>query len=102
MQPLTGVKVLDLTRLLPGPFATLILGDLGAQVDKFEVMSGGDYLRHFPPRIGDQSSMFLALNCNKRSAVIDLKKPAARDAFLAMAKRYDVVIEQFRPGVLDR
>jgi len=102
MQPLRGVKVLDLTRLLPGPFATLILGDLGAQVDKIEDMSGGDYLRHFPPHIGDQSSMFLALNRNKRSAVIDLKRPAARDAFLAMAKSYDVVIEQFRPGVLDR
>ncbi len=102
MQPLKGVKVLDLSRLLPGPYASLILGDLGAQVDKVEDMSGGDYLRHMPPHIGDQSSIFLSLNRNKRSACIDLKKPAAKAAFLTLASHYDVLLEQFRPGVLDR
>ena len=102
MSALQGIKVLDLSRLLPGPFGSMVLGDLGAQVDKIEDTSGGDYLRHMPPLIGDHASMFLTLNRNKRSAVIDLKKPAARDAFLAMVKHYDVVLEQFRPGVLDR
>ena len=102
MQPLRGVKVLDLSRLLPGPFASLILADLGAQVDKVEDLNGGDYLRHFPPQIGDQSGAFLALNRGKRSACLDLKKPRAQGAFLKMVERYDVVLEQFRPGVLDR
>ena len=103
--PLGDVKVLDLTRLLPGPFASLVLADMGAAVDKIEDLSGGDYLRHMPPQIGGpngQSGMFLALNRNKRSACLDLKKPSARDALLAMVTHYDVLFEQFRPGVLDR
>jgi crotonobetainyl-CoA:carnitine CoA-transferase CaiB-like acyl-CoA transferase len=100
--PLDGIKVLDLSRLLPGPFASLLLADMGATVDKVEDPGGGDYLRHMPPQIEGTSSIFLALNRGKRSAVIDLKKPAARDLFLRMVARYDVVLEQFRPGVLDR
>jgi crotonobetainyl-CoA:carnitine CoA-transferase CaiB-like acyl-CoA transferase len=99
---LKGIKVLDLSRLLPGPFASLILADLGAQVDKIEDLGGGDYLRHMPPLVGDQSSIFLSINRNKRSACIDLKKPAAQAAFRAMALSYDVILDQFRPGVLDR
>lgn len=112
MTPLAGVRVLDLSRLLPGPYATLVLADLGAQVDKIEDTAGGDYLRIMPPTVkgggtGDQiadatSSIFLALNRNKRSAVIDLKKPEAKDAFLRMIKTYDVLLETFRPGVLAR
>jgi alpha-methylacyl-CoA racemase len=102
MKSLAGIKVLDWTRLLPGPFATMVLGDLGAQVDKLEDLQGADYLRHIPPLLGDTSSMFLALNRNKRSACLDLKKPSARDAFLALARHYDVLVEQFRPGVLER
>ncbi len=102
MQPLAGVKVLDLSRLLPGPLASLVLGDLGAQVDKIEDAQGGDYLRHMPPQIGDTSSVFLAINRNKRSAVLDLKKPRGKEAFLRLVRGYDVLLEQFRPGVLDR
>lgn len=102
MQPLVGVKVLDLSRLLPGPLASLVLADLGAQVDKIEDAQGGDYLRVMPPHVGDTSSVFLALNRNKRSAVIDLKKPAGREALLRLVRSYDVLLEQFRPGVLDR
>src|ERR1051325_1073352 len=102
MQPLTGVKVLDLSRLLPGPLASLVLGDLGAQVDKIEDAQGGDYLRHMPPQVGDTSSVFLALNRNKRSAIVDLKKPRGKDAFLRLVRGYDVLLDQFRPGVLDR
>ena len=108
MTPLAGVRVLDLSRLLPGPYATLVLADLGAQVDKIEDTAGGDYLRVMPPAIqgGEDapstSSIFLALNRNKRSAVIDLKKPEAKAAFLRLIETYDVLLETFRPGVLDR
>ncbi len=106
MLPLTGLKVLDLSRLLPGPFASLVLADLGAQVDKVEDLEAGDYLRHMPPQVGAgadaQSAMFLALNRNKRSACLDLKKPAAQAALKQMVKHYDVVLEQFRPGVMAR
>ncbi len=101
-QPLAGIKVLDLSRLLPGPLASLVLADLGAQVDKIEDSAGGDYLRVMPPHIGGTSSAFLALNRNKRSAVLDLKKPKAKEALLRLVRSYDVVLEQFRPGVLDR
>ena len=104
--PLSGIKVLDLSRLLPGPLASLVLADLGADVDKVEDTSGGDYLRVMPPQSGSgaeaTSSIFLALNRNKRSAVIDLKKPKGKEALLRLARCYDVVLEQFRPGVLDR
>jgi alpha-methylacyl-CoA racemase len=100
-RPLEGVRVLDLTRLLPGPFATLVLGDLGAQVDKVEDIAG-DYLRHMPPLLGDTSSLFLALNRNKRSACVDLKHPAGKAMLLRLVERYDVLCEPFRPGVMDR
>lgn len=108
MLPLKGIKVLDLSRLLPGPLASLVLADLGADVDKIEDTAGGDYLRVMPPHSGTggeaeaTSSIFLALNRNKRSAVIDLKKPKGKEALLRLARGYDVVLEQFRPGVLDR
>jgi alpha-methylacyl-CoA racemase len=99
---LGDVRVLDLTRLLPGPFASLVLADLGARVDKVEDTGAGDYLRLAPPLVGDTSGLFLALNRGKRSCCLDLKKPSARDALLRMVERYDVLFEQFRPGVLDR
>jgi alpha-methylacyl-CoA racemase len=100
---LAGVRVLDLTRLLPGPFASLVLADLGASVDKVEDTGAGDYLRITPPLAGgDTSATFLALNRGKRSACLDLKKASARAALLRMVERYDVLFEQFRPGVLER
>lgn len=102
MRPLQGTRVLDLSRLLPGPFATLVLADLGATVDKIEDAGGGDYLRHMPPHAGGESVAFQMLNRGKRSAVIDLKKPAAREAVKKMVGTYDVLFDQFRPGVLDR
>jgi len=80
MRPLQGTRVLDLSRLLPGPFATLILADLGATVDKLEDTGGGDYLRHMPPQVAGQSAAFQLINRGKRSAVLDLKKPEARAA----------------------
>ncbi len=101
-RPLAGIRVLDLSRLLPGPLATSMLAELGAQVDKIEDPGGGDYLRLMPPQIGGMNAVFHALNRGKRSVVLDLKQPAARAALLRLADRYDVVVESFRPGVLDR
>ena len=107
-KPLAGIRVLDLTRLVPGPLGSLVLADLGAQVDKIEDPHGGDYLRHMPPQLGDpaaggaENAVFLALNRGKRSVVLDLKHEAGRATFERMLPRYDVLFEQFRPGVLDR
>ena len=100
--PLEGVRVLDLSRLLPGPFCTLILSDLGASVDKLEDPHVGDYLRVFPPMKNGLSGRFNAINRDKRSICLDLKKPEARDALLRLVENYDVVVESFRPGVMDR
>ncbi len=100
--PLSGVRVLDLTRLLPGPMATLVLADLGATVDKLEDPSPGDYLRHMPPMREGTSGTFHALNRDKRSVVIDLKSPAGAALLRTLIPRYDVVLEGFRPGVLAR
>ena len=102
MRPLQGTRVLDLSRLLPGPFATLVLADLGATVDKIEDAGGGDYMRHMPPHVAGESVAFQLLNRGKRSAVIDLKKPEARAAMKRIVAKYDVLFDQFRPGVLTR
>jgi alpha-methylacyl-CoA racemase len=100
--PLQGLRVLDLSRLLPGPFATMVLADLGADVVKVEEPGGGDWLRGMPPLAGGDSGAFHALNRNKRSVTIDLRKPEGAAAFLRLARRADAVVESFRPGVLDR
>lgn len=101
--PLEGVRILDLSRLLPGPYCTLLLADLGAEVVKIEDPDGGDYLRQMPPQLGDHgSALFHALNRNKTSVALDLRSPEGRDALLALVPGADVVVESFRPGVLDR
>jgi len=99
---LEGVRVLDLTRLLPGPFLTMILADLGADVVKVEEPRRGDYMRDFPPRGDGPSGRYTAVNRNKRSVTLDLKDDRERERFLRMAARADVVVESFRPGVMDR
>lgn len=99
--PLDGLKVLDLSRLLPGPYATLVLADLGATVDKVEEPTG-DYTRHMPPMKGETSALFLGLNRNKRSLTLDLKSPVGIAALKRLVKHYDVLVESFRPGVLDK
>mgnify|MGYP001586088912 CR=1 FL=1 len=101
-RPLEGVRVLDLSRLLPGPFLTMILGDLGADVVKVEDPRIGDYLRQIPPLKSDLSGRFLAVNRNKRSLALDLKTDLGRGAFLRLVERVDVVVESFRPGVMQR
>jgi crotonobetainyl-CoA:carnitine CoA-transferase CaiB-like acyl-CoA transferase len=100
--PLTGLRVLDLSRLLPGPFCTLLLADLGADVIKIEDPNGGDYVRWTPPLHGEYSAMYHTLNRNKRSVKLNLKSDAGREAFLRLAATADVVLESFRPGVMDR
>lgn len=103
MTALQGLRVLDLSRLLPGPFATQLLVDLGAEVIKIEDPQGGDYLRHMPPQLDDGTCVvFHALNRGKKSVALDLKDAASRDRFLALAQTADVVVESFRPGVLDK
>lgn len=100
--PLAGIRILDLSRLLPGPYASLILADLGATVDKVEDLAQGDYLRHVPPLVDGDSAIFHALNRNKRSVRLDLKKPEGVRVLRKLLDRADVLIEQFRPGVLAR
>lgn len=107
MQPLGDIRVLDLSRLIPGPFATLVLADMGARVDKIEEPGQGDYLRHLPPQVAGEAAVhgggaFAMLNRGKRSAVLDLKRPEAQAALREMLGTYDVLFEQFRPGVLAR
>jgi crotonobetainyl-CoA:carnitine CoA-transferase CaiB-like acyl-CoA transferase len=102
-RPLAGLRVLDVSRLLPGPFAAMALADLGAKVDKIEDAAGGDYLRFMPPHVSTgQCAVFEMLNRGKRSVVLDLKKEPARAAFRKLISKYDVLIESFRPGVMDR
>ena len=100
--PLAGVRVLDLSRLLPGPFCTMILADLGAEVIKIEDLEGGDYMRAFPPFIDGRSAYFLALNAGKKSLALNLKAAAGREIFLKLAATAGVVVESFRPGAVDR
>ena len=99
---LQGIRVLDLSRLLPGPFLTMILADLGADVVKVEEPRRGDYMRDFPPRGNGASGRYLSVNRNKRSVTMDLKDNRERERFLRMVERADVVVESFRPGVMDR
>jgi alpha-methylacyl-CoA racemase len=108
--PLSDIRVLDLTRLLPGGFCSLLLADLGAQVLKVEDTGMGDYVRWAPPYYGEEeqqglgtrSALFLSLNRGKRSARLNLKSDQGREALLRLVAEHDVVLDGFRPGVLDR
>src|SRR3954470_4608220 len=102
MQPLKGVRVLDFSTLLPGPLATLILAEAGAEVIKIERPGRGDEMRSYSPKFGSDSVNFALLNRGKRSVAIDLKARGALDALRPLIESADVVVEQFRPGVMDR
>ena len=101
MQPLADVLVLDFTTLLPGPLATLMLAEAGAQVIKIE-RPGGEDMRRYEPRFDGESAMFAMLNRGKKSLVLDLKDGADRARLIPLVKRADVLVEQFRPGVMVR
>lgn len=100
--PLDGVRVLDLTRLLPGGICTLMLADLGADVVKIEDPGGGDYARWMPPLIDGQSVFFRMNNRNKRSLILDLKQPDGVAVLKRLVERADVLVEGFRPDVMAR
>lgn len=102
MAPLDGLRVLDLSRLMPGPLCTMILGDLGADVVKVEQPGMGDYARFAPPLIGDTGSAFLMLNRNKRSITLNLKNTEANKILCKLAQKADVFVESYQPGVADR
>lgn len=100
--PLDGIRILDLSRLLPGPYCSMLLADLGAEVVKIEDPQGGDYIRWIGPYINSRGAQYMALNRNKKSAKLNLKDPRGAEIFLKLVEKYDVVLESFRPGVMDR
>lgn len=102
MAPLDGLRVLDLSRLMPGPLCTMILGDLGADVIKVEQPEIGDYARSAPPLLGNTGSAFLMLNRNKRSITLNLKKAEGQEILRKLAAKADVFVESYRPGVAER
>ena len=99
-QPLKGFRILDLTRLIPGPFCTMILADLGADVVKVEEPSLGDYERQIQPSIGSMAYRFLLLNRNKRSLALNLKRKEGKEIFLELVRKSDCLVEGFRPGTM--
>ncbi|HEC32199.1 MAG: CoA transferase [Deltaproteobacteria bacterium] len=100
--PLEGIKVLDLSRLLPGPFCSMLLADMGAEVIKIEAPGVGDYIRWWDPKLGNNSGMHVVLNRNKKSLTLNLKSETGKEIFRGLAKLSDVILEGFRPGVMDK
>ena len=100
--PLAGVRVLDLSRLLPGPYCSRLLADFGAEVIKVEHPGGGDWLRYVPPLADGESVLFQAINRGKKSLTLNLKSDEGRAIFLRLVESADVLLESFRPGVMER
>jgi crotonobetainyl-CoA:carnitine CoA-transferase CaiB-like acyl-CoA transferase len=101
--PLAGLTVLDLSRVLSGPYCTMLLADMGARVIKIEQPGRGDETRAWgPPFVGTESAYFLSINRNKESVTLNFKEPAARDVLNRLLQRADVLVENFRPGTLER
>lgn len=98
--PLKGLRIIDFTRLLPGPMATMLMADMGADVIKVEDPDSPDYIRSFPPFVGGESAFYLSLNRSKRSLAVNYTSPGGRKIIIDLAKTADVIIEQFRPGVM--
>ena len=100
--PLAGVRVLDLSRLLPGPFCSQILADFGAEVLKIEDPQAGDYIRWMPPLLDENSALYYSVNRGKQSMKLNLKAEAGREIFNRLIPQYDILLESFRPGVMDK
>ena len=100
--PLRGLRILDLTRLLPGPLGTMLMADMGAEVIKIENPASPDYVRMFPPHLNGESVNYLAYNRSKKSVLLDYTTPEGRDTFLKLIDTADVLVEQFRPGHMAR
>ena len=102
MQPLSGVRVIDVTQIMAGPFCTMLLGDMGADVIKIEKPDGGDDIRRSgPPFVAGDSSAFLNIGRNKRSVVIDIKRPEGAEIVRRMARRADIFVQNLRPGRIE-
>ena len=102
-KPLEGIRVLDASRILTGPFCSMLLGDLGAEVIKIEIPGAGDDTRHWgPPFIGGESAYFLSVNRNKKSLTLNLTSDAGKNIFYELAAKCDVLLENFRPGVTEK
>ena len=103
MRPLEGIRVVDLTRVLSGPYCAMQLGDLGAEVIKIERPGEGDDTRAFaPPYQGDEAAYFLSVNRNKKSITLDMKSESGREVLWRLIEKSDVLVENFRPGAMDR
>jgi crotonobetainyl-CoA:carnitine CoA-transferase CaiB-like acyl-CoA transferase len=103
MRPLEGLRVVDLTRVLSGPYCTMQLGDLGAEVIKVEQPGKGDDTRAFaPPYQGDEAAYFLSVNRNKKSITLDMKAAGAKEVLWRLIEKSDILVENFRPGAMDR
>jgi len=103
MRPLEAIRVLDLTRVLSGPYCTMLLGDLGAEVIKVERPGEGDDTRAFaPPFQGDQAAYFLSINRNKKSLTLDMKSERGKEILWRLVDLCDVLVENFRPGAMER
>ena len=102
LSALKGIRVLDFSRVLAGPYSTMILSDLGAEVIKVERMEKGDLSRDSVPFVNEQSAYFISVNRGKKSITLNLKEPEGRDVAARLADRSDIVVENFRPGVMDR
>ena len=101
-KPLEGISVLDLTRVLAGPFCTMLLCDMGANVVKVERPEGGDDSRSFSPFVGDDSAYFMSINRGKKSITLNLKTVEGKKLLERLIERFDVLVENFRPGVFER
>src|SRR6478735_9273481 len=97
--PLEGVKVLDFTAIMAGPYCTLMLADMGADVTKIETFPEGDGSRRFEPKVNDESCCFAVLNRNKKSVALDMKQAQGKEVFMRLAAKTDIIVENFRPGV---
>jgi crotonobetainyl-CoA:carnitine CoA-transferase CaiB-like acyl-CoA transferase len=103
VRPLEGIRVIDLTRVVSGPYCTMLLGDLGAEIIKVERPGEGDDTRAFaPPFQGDQAAYFLSINRNKKSITLDLKSDLGKELLWGLIERSDVLVENFRPGAIER
>ena len=102
VEALKGIRILDLTRLLPGPYCSMMLADFGAEVIKIEEPLKGDYSRGFPPAQNGFGFWHLQLNRNKKSLAVDLKTAEGKEVFFRLLSKADIVMESYRPGVLKR
>src|SRR5215218_11414360 len=100
--PLEGVRVLDLTSVMAGPYCTMVLGDMGAEVIKVENFPEGDASRRFDPKVNGESYCFAVLNRNKKSVGLNMKDPRGKEAFMKLAAKADIITENFRPGVVKK